>query len=151
MDARQLLQAQHSTVCVCVFFSNNTTQLIVCDEKNKNFLKKITDAAATTKVEYCQRLKIWRSKTDTERERERERAALKELGKSPAIERASWWARHTELLTTTERVSDDPDLSLTESFTLWLDSLSLSLSLSHWDFEKKAWRMNALGTYQLVT
>jgi hypothetical protein len=49
--------AQHS-VCVCVFFSNNTTQLIVCDEKNKNFLKKITDAAATTKVEYCQRLKI---------------------------------------------------------------------------------------------
>lgn len=57
MDARQLLQAQHS-VCVCVFFSNNTTQLIVCDEKNKNFLKKITDAAATIRAEYCQRLKI---------------------------------------------------------------------------------------------
>jgi hypothetical protein len=60
MDARQLLQAQHSTVCVCVcvFFSNNTTQLIVCGEKNKNFLKKITDAAATIRAEYCQRLKI---------------------------------------------------------------------------------------------
>jgi hypothetical protein len=131
MDARQLLQGQHSVcVCVCVFFKQHNTINCLWREK-QNFLKKSTDAAATTRAEYCQRLKIWRSKTDTERERERERerAALKELGKSPAIERASWWARHTELLTATERVSDDPDLSLTDSFTVWLDSLSLAETL----------------------
>jgi len=55
MDARQLLQAKHS---VCVFFSNNTIELIVCGEKNKISWKKNTDAAATTRAEYCQRLKI---------------------------------------------------------------------------------------------
>jgi hypothetical protein len=63
MDARQLLQAQHSVCvcvceCVCVFFKQHNTINCLWREK-QNFLKKNTNAAAaTTRAEYCQRLKI---------------------------------------------------------------------------------------------
>jgi hypothetical protein len=127
-------------VCVCVcFFSNNTTQLIVCGEKIKISWKRNTDAACNNKggiVSEIGNLKECKTDTDTERERERERerAALKELGKSPAIERAS--KRASELVGQTHWASyynrksewwSGPFFDR-ESFRLWLDSLSLSLA-----------------------